>query len=69
MCRSDITHYIRVKIFDTVEIIRGPSKGKTTWVVDIRPNGYCTLKEIIAGERPRIETVQVGYLDETGTHT
>lgn len=69
MCRSDITHYIRVKIFDTVEIIRGPSKGKTAWVVDICPNGYCTLKEIIAGERPRIETVQVGYLDETGTHT
>ena len=69
MCHSDITHYICVKIFDTVEIIRGPSKGKTAWVVDIRPNGYCTLKEIIAGEHPHIEMVQVGYLDETGTHT
>ena len=69
MCRSDITHYIRVKNFDTVEIIWGPSKGKTTWVVDIHPNGYYTLKEIIARERPRIETVLVGYLDETGTHT
>ena len=68
MCHYDITHYICIKIFDTVEIICGPLKGKTAWVVDICPNSYYTLKEIIAGECPHIEMVQ-GYLDETGIHT
>ena len=67
--RCDVTHYVRVKMFDTVEVIRGPLKGKPAWVVDIRPNGYYTLREIIAGEPSRIDTAQVEYSDETGIHT
>ena len=69
VCCCDITHYIRVKIFDTVKVIWGPSKGKPAWVVDICPNGYYTLRELIAGECPHIDTAQVEYLDETGIHT
>ena len=44
-------------------------KGKPAWVVDICPNGYYTLREIIAGEPARIDTAQVEYSDETGIHT
>ena len=69
VCHCDITHYIRIKIFNTVKVIRGPSKGKPAWVVDIHPNGYYTLRELIAREHPHIDTAQVEYPDETSIHT
>ena len=65
---SDITHYICVKMFDTVKVIWGPLKGKPAWIVDIHPNGYYTLREIIAGEPSHIDTAQVEYSNETSIH-
>ena len=64
----DITHYIHIKMFNTVEVIWGPSKGNPAWIVDIHLNGYYTLREIIAGESSHIDTAQVEYSDETGIH-
>ena len=56
----DITHYIRVKRYDMVKIITGPSKGRTARVVDMRPNGYYYLMEIIPGSHA-LPTAQVQH--------
>jgi hypothetical protein len=41
--------YDRIQLYDIIEVVYGPMMGKTGHVVDIRPNGYLSIKEIADG--------------------
>lgn len=47
--------YDRVRLFDIVQVMHGPMKGRTGHVVDIRPNGYLSIKEIVERLEPFAE--------------
>jgi hypothetical protein len=42
----DTCCYDRVQLYDIIQVVHGPMMGKTGHVVDIRPNGYFSVKEI-----------------------
>ena len=49
VCQCDITHYLSVEKYGTVQIVQGPSKGKAARVMSICLNGNCTLWDMKDG--------------------
>ena len=41
--------YDRVQLYDVIRVVSGPARGKTGHVMEIRPCGYLSIKEIAGG--------------------
>ena len=61
----DTCCYDRVQLYDIIQVVHGPMMGKTGHVVDIRPNGYLSVKEIADGfmsePLPKIKNVSNSF--------
>jgi len=41
--------YDRVQLYDVIQVVNGPARGKTGHVIAIQPSGYLSIREIADG--------------------